>query len=169
MSNIRDVDAKFFWKNIATRFRIPHTLISKNGLQFDNKAFRKYCCELGIRNRYSTPAYSQKNGQAKAVNKVIINGLKKMLDEAKGRWVKKLPHVIWTYRTTPHRSIGETPFSMTYGSETVILLETGFSMLRTSLFTPDNNDQLLQKSLDLIDERREEAMVQLAHYQQKLK
>ena len=42
-------------------------------------------------------------------------------------------------------------------------------MLRTSLFDPYKNDQLLRESLDLIDERREIAMVQLAHYQQKLK
>ena len=58
LTNIRDVDAKrFIWKNIVTRFGIPHVLISDNGLQFDSKMFRKYCGELGITNRYSTPAY----------------------------------------------------------------------------------------------------------------
>ena len=92
-----------------------------------------------------------------------------MLDEAKGKWVEELPHVFWSYRTTPRRSTGETPFSMTYGSEVVILLEVGFPTLRTSLFTPDNNNQLLERSLDLVDEQREAAMVQLAYYQQKLK
>ena len=40
LANIRDVDAKrFMWKNIVTRFGVPYTLISDNGLQFDNKAF----------------------------------------------------------------------------------------------------------------------------------
>ena len=58
---------------------------------------------------------------------------------------------------------------MTYGFEAVIPLEIGFPTLRTSLFSLDNNDQLLEKSLDLINERREMAMVQLQHYQQKLK
>ena len=33
LANIRDVDARrFVWKNIVTQFRIPHTLISDNGL-----------------------------------------------------------------------------------------------------------------------------------------
>ena len=144
-------------------------LISDNGLQFDNKMFRKYCGELGITNRYSTPAYPQGNGQAKAINKVIVSGLKKRLDDAKGKWVEELPHVLWTYRTTPCRSTGETPFSMTYGAETVILLETGFPTSRTSSFNPKDNDEQLTKSLDLIEEKREKAMVQLAYYQQKLK
>ena len=94
-----------------------------------------------------------------------MSELKKGLDDAKGKWVEELPHVLWTYRITPHRSIGETPFSMTYGTEAVIPLETGFPMLKTSLFAPDRNDNLLEKSLDLIEERRENAMVQLAYYQ----
>ena len=58
---------------------------------------------------------------------------------------------------------------MTYEAEAVILLETGFPMLRTSSFSSSSNNELLEKSLDLIDERRESAMVQLAYYQHKLK
>ena len=58
---------------------------------------------------------------------------------------------------------------MTYGAEAVIPLEIGFPTLRTSAFTSDGNDELLGKSLDLIEERRENAMVQLAYYQHKLK
>ncbi|XP_050256027.1 uncharacterized protein LOC126701728 [Quercus robur] len=119
----RDVDAKkFVWKNIVTRFGIPQALISDNGLQFDSKAFRRYCCDLGIKNR-----------------------------------------------TTPRRSTGEKPFSMTYGAEAVIPLETGFPTLRTSSFDPGGNDGMLEKSLDLIEEWRENARVQLAYYQYKLK
>ena len=29
-----------------------------------------------------------------AINKVIVNGLKKRLDDAKGKWVDELPHVL---------------------------------------------------------------------------
>ena len=98
-----------------------------------------------------------------------MNGLKKRLDNVKRRWVEELPHVLWTYWTTPRRSTGETPFSMTYGAKTVIPLETGFPMLKTNSFNPSNNNELLEKSLDFINERRESAMVQFAYYQHKLK
>ena len=153
LANIRDVDVKkFVWRNIVTRFGTPHTLISDNGLQFDSKAFRQYCSDLGIKNRYFTSAYPQGNGQAETVKKVIVNGLKKRLDDAKGKWVEELPYVLWTYRTTPRRSTGGTPFSMTYGAEAVIPLETGFPTLRTSTFSSDSNDGMLEKSLDLIEE-----------------
>ena len=58
---------------------------------------------------------------------------------------------------------------MIYGAEAVIHLETSFPTLKTSSFCPNSNNGLLEKSLDLIEERRERAMVQLAYYQYKLK
>ena len=58
---------------------------------------------------------------------------------------------------------------MAYGAKAVIPLKIGFPKLRTSAFILDSNDGLLEKSLDLIEERRENAMVQLAYYQHKLK
>ena len=58
---------------------------------------------------------------------------------------------------------------MTYGDEAIILLENGFPMMRTSTFNSDGNDELLRKNLDLVEERRENAMVQLAYYQHKVK
>ena len=80
-----------------------------------------------------------------------------------------MPHVLWTYRTMPRRSTEETPFSMTYGAEAVIPLETNFPTLKTSTFCPNANNGLLEKSLNLIEKRKERAMVQLAYYQYKLK
>ena len=58
---------------------------------------------------------------------------------------------------------------MTYEAEAVIPLENGFPTMRTSMFTSDGNDKILKKSLDLIKEQRENAIVQLAYYQHKLK
>ena len=159
----------FSRKTLSPDSEFLRTLISDNGLQFNSKSFRSYCCELGITNRYFTPAYPQGNGQTKAVNKVIVNGLKKRLDDAKGRWVEELPDVLWTYRTTAHRLTWETPFSMIYEAEAIIPLEKGFPTLKTNSFSPSNNNDLLENSLDFIEERRESAIVQLAYYQHKLK
>ena len=58
---------------------------------------------------------------------------------------------------------------MTYGAEAVILIETSFLTLRTSTFTPSNDDELLGKSLDLIEENKEKSMIQSTYYHQKLK
>ena len=154
--NIRDVDVKkFVWKNIVTRFGVPNTLISNNGLQFDSRAFRDFYCDLGIMNRYSTPAYPQSNGQVEAVNKAILSGLKRRLDGAKGNWAEELPNVLWAYRMTPRKSMGETPFSLTYGAKAVIPAKVNMCSARIDGFNPVHNELMMVEHLDSLEEYRE--------------
>ena len=115
---------------------MPDSLISDNGLQFDSRAFHEFYSDLGIKNRYSTPAYPQSNGQVEATNKAIVNRLKKMLDGAKGRWAKELPNVLWVYCTTTRRSTRETPFSLLYGAEAIIPTGINLCSARVAEFTP---------------------------------
>ena len=98
-----------------------------------------------------------------------MSGLKKRLDDAKGKWVDELPHILWTYRITPRRSTGETHFSMTYVVEVVIPLEFGFPTLRIDQFNFEENNCLLLDNLDVAEERREVAMVKMTYDQQKFK
>ena len=58
---------------------------------------------------------------------------------------------------------------MTYGAEAVLPLETSFPILKSITFTPRNNDELLRKSLDLAEEKRERVMIQLAYYDTNVK
>lgn len=152
--NIKNADVKKLeWKNIIMRFAVPRVLISDNGLSFDNKAFGEYCSSLGITNRYSAPAYPQSNGQVKATNNTIVNGLKMRLEGAKGNWVEELPNILWAYRTTPRRSIGETPFFMTYGAKVVIPIKVDLSSMRVANFARSNNDVQMVGNLDALEER----------------
>nr|XP_033512095.1 uncharacterized protein LOC117276815 [Nicotiana tomentosiformis] len=63
--------------------------------------------------------------QAESTSKVIINNLKKRLEESKGKWLEVLPGVIWAYRTTTKTSTGENPFSLVNGAEALIPVEIG--------------------------------------------
>uniref|UniRef100_A0A2N9H088 Uncharacterized protein n=1 Tax=Fagus sylvatica TaxID=28930 RepID=A0A2N9H088_FAGSY len=153
--HITDADSKrFVWKNIITRFGIPRVLVSDNGSQFTSGPFREFCEQYGIRNHFSTPAYPQANGQAESSNKTLLDGIKKRLENAKGRWVEELPSILWTYRTTPRCSTGETPFSLTYGVEAVIPLEIGLPTIRTEYYDPVTNETSLATDLDLAEERK---------------
>ena len=58
---------------------------------------------------------------------------------------------------------------MTYRSKAVIPLESGFLTLRTNQFNVEENHNFLLRSLNLVEKRREVAMVKMAYYQQKLK
>jgi len=91
------------------------------------------------------------------------------LEDAKRKWVDELPHVLWTYCTTTRRSMGENPFSITYGAEVVIPTKTGFPTLRFNQPLGDGNERSLAHSLDLAEELREVSIVRLAKYQQYLR
>ena len=169
LANIRDVDVKIFvWKNIVTKFRVPESLVFDNGLQFESKAFCKFCSSLGIKNKYSTLTYPLSNGQAEATNKVIVSGLKKRLKGTKGKWIEELPNILWAYRTTPRRSMGETLYSLTYGAKAVIPAKISLCSARVSVFSSAGNEELMVKQLDSLEECREVATIRLADYQQKL-
>lgn len=44
--------------------------------------------------------HPQANGKAKSANKIILGGIKKKLDEAKGLWTAQLNELLWSYRST---------------------------------------------------------------------
>ncbi|GAV82757.1 rve domain-containing protein [Cephalotus follicularis] len=75
----------FVWKSIICRFGVTRTIVSDNGKQFDCQAFRDFCQEWRIEHRLALVAYPQSNGQAEVINREIISGLKKCLEDSKGR------------------------------------------------------------------------------------
>ncbi|KAK3014858.1 hypothetical protein RJ639_007959 [Escallonia herrerae] len=149
----------FFWKNIICRFGVPRALVVDNGKQFDNSNFQTFCSNLSIDLRFTSVAHPQSNGQTENMNRGILQGLKKKLNEAKGAWVDELPKVLWAYRTTPHSVTGETPFSLCYGTEAMLPVEIGVPTIRALHFSELNNDVGLRANLDLVEEARTQAHI----------
>jgi hypothetical protein len=62
---------------------------------------------------------------------------------------------------------GDTPFGLAFGSEAVIPVETELTSLRVQKYDPELNDEGLKLSLDLLEERRDQAETVMASYRQK--
>ncbi|RDX97095.1 Pro-Pol polyprotein, partial [Mucuna pruriens] len=82
---------RFIWKKIICQFGLPAEIVSDNGTQFASSTTTKFCQDLNIRQSFTFVEHPQANGQAEAANKVILSGLYKRLEEAKGRWAEELP------------------------------------------------------------------------------
>jgi hypothetical protein len=95
---------------------------------------------------------------------VILDRIKKRLEEAKGKWVKELPSVMWTHRITNRRSTSKAPFALAYEVEAVIPLEIGLPTTRTIEFDAEQNEDDLRRDLDLLEERKDMATIRLASY-----
>ena len=77
---------------------------------------------------------------------------------------EELPNVLWAYWITPRRFTGETPFSLTYGGEAVIPTEVSLCNAQVSTFVLVENEELMVKQLDSLEEHRESATIKLAEY-----
>ncbi|KAM2501616.1 hypothetical protein ACFX1W_032266 [Malus domestica] len=113
----------FVWKNILCRFGIPNAIVTDNGQQFDNNKFRMFCSKFNINLCFASLAHPQYNGQVEAINKIIKRTLKTSLDKAKDCRPEFVPQVLWSYRTSYRTSTGETPFTLAFGTEAVVLVE----------------------------------------------
>ncbi|XP_072076788.1 uncharacterized protein [Arachis hypogaea] len=122
------VRAGYYWPSMmsdAQEFGIPEVVISDNGTQFTDKKFGAFLSGLGIKQKFSLVEHPQSNGQVEAANKIILQGLRKRLDQKKGSW-------------------------LTYGFDAVIPVEIGEPIPRMLL---GGVDKAAEK--DMIDETRE--------------
>nr|GEX08464.1 reverse transcriptase domain-containing protein [Tanacetum cinerariifolium] len=97
--------------------------------------------------------HPQSNGLVERANRSLGEGIKARLGEGNKNLVEELPHVLWAHRTMIKSSHGDTPFSLSYGTEAVILAEIGMPTYRTAVVDVVYNDEELRLNLDLLAER----------------
>ncbi|XP_071688009.1 uncharacterized protein [Rutidosis leptorrhynchoides] len=159
---------KFVWNDIVCRYGLPNEIVSDNGKQFADNPFRSWCEELNIMQTFTSVAHPQANGQVEVTNKEIVAGIKARLGLSQTKWVDEVPYVLWAHRTMPKRSTGETPFSLVYGTEAMILAEIRVPIQRILAFDTENNSSILRENLNLFEERRIMAAIRQANAKQKM-
>ncbi|GJR27364.1 reverse transcriptase domain-containing protein [Tanacetum coccineum] len=129
------------------------------------------------RNTYGRPTMSSEKyiwdpvectSKRERANKSLVEGIKASLGRDRARWVDELPNVLWAHRTSLKQSNGETPFSLTYGSEAVIPTEIGMPTYRTMMIREDENEDELRLNMDLHQGRRETAAIREVKYKTKM-
>ncbi|GKA98929.1 reverse transcriptase domain-containing protein [Tanacetum coccineum] len=101
-------------------------------------------------------------------NRSLGEGIKARLGEGNKNWIEEIPHVLWAHRTMIKSSNGDTPFSLTYGTEAVIPAEIGMPTYRTAAVDIVRNDDEIRLNLDLVEERREQAAIREAKAKSKM-
>ncbi|GJX90907.1 reverse transcriptase domain-containing protein [Tanacetum coccineum] len=152
---------KFMWDNIVCRFGLPGEIISDNEKLFRDNPFKDWCEKLCIRQHFASVKHPQTNSLVERANRSLGEGIKARLDARSKNWMEELPHVLWAHRTIKS-SNGDTPFSLTYGTEAVIPAEIGMPTLRIAEVDLVLNNEALGINLDLLEERREEAAIRAA-------
>jgi transposase InsO family protein len=173
LNSIRSEQAMAFFTNIIHRFGVPNSIITDNGTQFTGRKFLDFCEDHHIPVDWATVAHPMTNGQVERANVMILQGLKPRiyndLHKFGRRWMKELPSVFWSLRTTSSRATGFTPFFLVYGAEAILPIDLEYDSLRTRAYDDQSNRNNREDSLDQLEEARDMALLHSARYQQSLR
>ena len=116
----------------------------------------------------STRYYPQGNGVAEAFNKLLIRVLSRTVHENPELWHEYVPLALWAYRTLGRGATRFTPFSLVYGSEAVLLVETMIPSTRLALMSGLDDDQSRLADLEVVEEKRNQADQNIKTYQRRI-
>ena len=119
---------------------------------------KKLCEDIGTQQVFAFVEHPQTNGQVESANRVLLRGLKRRLEKAKGS-SEEVPRIISAYHTTEQSGTHETPFSLGYGCDAMIPVDIQESSPRFQNFVAEDSNAERIMNLDLLDEVREEARV----------
>ncbi|KAM1506182.1 hypothetical protein ACFXTO_002081 [Malus domestica] len=161
----------FIKGHIIHRYGVPRYIVTDNGKQFSNRLMDELCEKYKFKQRKSSMYHAPANGLAEAFNKTLCNLLKKVIGRTKKDWHERIGEALWAYRTTYRTPTQATPYSLVYGVEAVLPLESQIPSLRMAIqegLTDEENAKLRLQELEALDEKRLEAQQHLECYQARL-
>jgi ribonuclease HI/transposase InsO family protein len=173
LTNIRSEQAVVFFTNIIHRFGVLNSIITDNGTQFTGKKFLDFCGDHHIRVDWAVVAHPMTNGQVERANGMIMQGHKPRiyndLNKFGKRWMKELPSVVWSLRTTPSQATCFSPFFLVYGAKAILPTDLEYGSPRTKVYDDRSNQASREDSLDQLEKARDVALLHSARYQQSLR
>lgn len=137
-------------------------------MEFNSGPTREHCSRFGIETRFSAVSRPQTNGQAKVTNKVVLKGLKTMLEGAKWSWIDDQLGILWSTWATVRKATRQTPFNLVYGSEVVLPIEVDIPSPRITFYDHNNNEEEKRVNHDLLLETWGNTLLKAISYKLKL-
>jgi hypothetical protein len=121
----------------------------------------------------SSPYYPQGNGQAKAINCMLLRILSKMVFDYGKNWGFHLLDVLWAYWSSPKTATGFFPFLLVYGTEAIAPIEIAIPTPCVIQGTKNDVDasmcaELRTCDLEALEEARNQALEKTRRYHLKM-
>jgi transposase InsO family protein len=86
-------------------FRGAKSITVDNDTQFDSKAFRAFCNQVGTNIHFASVRHLESNGLVERANGIILLEItKSLIGLPKEKWTKELNKVVWNHNTSISRS-----------------------------------------------------------------
>jgi hypothetical protein len=157
-----------FLDELVHRYGLPHRIITDLGSNFSNHQFWEYCENSGIDIRYVSVAHPRANGQVKCANGMVLDALKKRLQDVdntkRGKWIKELPNALSGLRTQPTKPSGQSPYFLVYDSEAILPADVMWESPAVEQYDEGISEDIRRVDIDGLEEAHCAALVQSARY-----
>ena len=99
------------------KFGASDVIHTDQGSNFNSELMHDICRICIIEKTRTTPYHPQEIGQVERFNRVMADTLSKFCAEKLQEWDVYSPYITFVYNTTVHRTIGATPYSVSFGRE----------------------------------------------------
>ena len=103
----------------------PIKIMSDNALEFTSRAQQRVCEIFGITRERIIPRDPKSNGQIERFFRPFRTILASLSTHNSLEWDQYVPHAVFAYNTSLHRTVCNTPFFLMKGWDPVILLRAG--------------------------------------------
>jgi transposase InsO family protein len=102
---------------IISRHGVPAKLLSDRGANFLSDLLHEVYALLGIKKINTSAYHPQTDGLVERFNRTLTDMLAKTVDQSGRDWDKRIPYVLYAYRTSLQKSTRESPFYLLYGRD----------------------------------------------------
>eukprot|EP00253_Pinus_taeda_P031881 PITA_31881 len=129
-------------------FGIPDALIFDNACYFSSLKLTQFAVDKSIHIRYASNYYPQGNGVADSSNKKLIRIISKYVTENQRNWHNALTNALWSDRITPKVALGNSPYFLIYGQESILPPNITLPSLQLSQASRGTPSALLQERIN---------------------
>ena len=109
-----------FFSLVVSRHGCPRTVICDMGSQFKSKLFAKLCDNFNIQRQQVATMHQQANGKAERFIGFLVKTMATLVKEDHSDWDRVIDSCLLVYRVSVSRSLGDSPFYLTYGRDPVL-------------------------------------------------
>jgi len=96
---------------------VPNRIIHDRAAEFMSEVLQETARLFGLTHLPTSGSHPQTDGLVERLNRTLKQMLSKIVTRGGKDWDELLGPVLFAYRTVPHSSTGETPFSLLYGRD----------------------------------------------------
>jgi hypothetical protein len=131
-----------------SRFGCLINIIIDNATTLKSKKMEKFCQDYNITLGHSTMYYPQGNMLAELSNKILTRNIKRLMQDNKKDWHKKIIYALWEDRVTTKNSISMSPFHILYDTDAIFPTSLGLpvrNLLQKQEFEPDGTQRRINQ------------------------